>query len=59
MSGNPIFTLGGETPKVVNPSVESIRSFSATLVEQGSVLDHFHRTGGNRGRCTLMLAMIG
>lgn len=59
MSGNAVFTLGRENAIVVDPSVKSTHLFSATLVEQGSVLDHFHRTGGYRGRYTLMLAMIG
>ena len=43
----------------VYPSVKSTHLFSATLVEQGSVLDHFHRTGGYRGSYTTTLAMIG
>lgn len=44
---------------VVDPRVQSTHLFSATLVEQGSVLDHSHRTGGYRGNCTVMPAMIG
>ena len=58
MSGNAVFTLGREDAIVMDPSVESTHLFSATLVEQGSVLDHFHRIGGCLGRYTLMLAMI-
>lgn len=46
MSGNLIFTLGRENAIVVDPSVKSTHLFSAPLIEQGSVLDHFHRTGG-------------
>lgn len=38
---------------------QHIYLFSATLVEQGSVLDHSHRTGEYRGSCTVMPAMIG
>lgn len=59
MSRNPIFTLGRENAMVVDPRVQSTHLFSATLVEQGSVLDHPHRTGGYRGSCTVMPAMIG
>ena len=46
MSGNLIFTLGRVNPIVMDPSVKSTHLLSATLVEQGSVLDHRHRTGG-------------
>lgn len=59
MSGNPLFTLERENAIVVDLSGRSTHLFSATLVEQGSVLDHFHRPGGCRGRCAPMLVMIG
>ena len=57
--GNPIFILGRASVIVWHPSLKSTHSFSATLIEQGSVLDHLHRNGACPGSYTLMLAMIG
>ena len=59
MLGNPIFVLGKANVIVWHPGLKTTHSFSATLIEQGSVLDQLHCNGGCRGSYTLMLPMIG